>query len=163
MLKELPPPDLVRKLLRYDADTGKLYWRVRSPDLLGDSPPYLKTWNRRFANSEAFVTRHNTGHLRGWLLEHNVAAQRVVWAICYGKWPDGMVKHINGDCTDNRIENLTTTNPMDARRNVGTFATKREAADAWVSADGGAGCQITVNDEGGYDVFVCVNLYISAP
>jgi len=86
-----------------------------------------------------------------------------VWAICYGKWPDGMVKHINGDCTDNRIENLTTTNPMDARRNVGSYATKREAADAWVSADGVSGCQITVNDEGGYDVFMCVNLYVSAP
>ena len=163
MTKELPPPELVRKLLRYDADTGKLYWRARSPDVLGEAPTYLRTWNRRFAESEAFTTRHNTGHLRGWLLEHNIAAQRVVWAICYGKWPEGMVKHINGDNADNRIENLTTTHKRDARRMIGVYATKREAAGAWVSDASDMGCVISINEDGEYDVYACISPHSAAP
>ena len=30
----------------------------------------------------------------------------VAWVCYYGKWPDGVIDHINGNCQDNRIVNL---------------------------------------------------------
>ena len=31
---------------------------------------------------------------------------RAVWAVCKGRWPKGGLDHINGDPSDNHIENL---------------------------------------------------------
>lgn len=33
-------------------------------------------------------------------------AHRVAWLWHYGRWPDGVIDHINGDRSDNRIRNL---------------------------------------------------------
>jgi hypothetical protein len=33
-------------------------------------------------------------------------AHRIIWLLNHGRWPDGDVDHINGDPSDNRIENL---------------------------------------------------------
>lgn len=30
----------------------------------------------------------------------------IVWLLCKGRWPDRFIDHINGDPSDNRIENL---------------------------------------------------------
>ena len=33
-------------------------------------------------------------------------AHRVAWAMTYGRWPEGVIDHINGERDDNRIDNL---------------------------------------------------------
>jgi hypothetical protein len=35
-----------------------------------------------------------------------IAEHRIVWALVYGEWPPTILDHINGDGTDNRVENL---------------------------------------------------------
>ena len=37
---------------------------------------------------------------------HSYRAHRVAWLITYGKWPDGLLDHINGITSDNSIKNL---------------------------------------------------------
>lgn len=37
---------------------------------------------------------------------YDLREHRVIFAIVHGRWPDPEVDHINGDPTDNRIENL---------------------------------------------------------
>ena len=45
-------------------------------------------------------------------------AHRVAWAIHHGKFPEGHVDHINGDRTDNRIENLRDVTRQENQRNL---------------------------------------------
>lgn len=107
--KDLPSPELLRQLLRYEPDTGKLYWRKRSPDQFNDGKQsaehICKKWNSRFAGKEAFATTHPDGYKRGCILYREHLAHRVIWAIAYGEWVDE-VDHINGIRDDNRISEL---------------------------------------------------------
>ena len=42
-------------------------------------------------------------------------AHRLAWFITYGKWPDLQIDHIDGDRTNNRIDNLRD---VDCKTNV---------------------------------------------
>ena len=38
--------------------------------------------------------------------QKGIAVHRLVWLLVRNEWPDGHIDHINGNKTDNRIENL---------------------------------------------------------
>lgn len=90
--RALPTPAELRQLLRYEPETGKLFWRVTLS-------------NRAPAGREAFTCishGYRTGRIRGLMLR----AHRVIWAMVHDRWPPEMIDHINCDRSDNRIENL---------------------------------------------------------
>lgn len=94
-------PDLCRKLLRYDPETGKLYWLERQ-GLTGSAT----VWNARYAGKEAFTCVIPQGYLIGRIFNMVFKAHRVVWAVHHGEWPKGVVDHINGEGADNRLCNI---------------------------------------------------------
>lgn len=143
MTQELPSPELLRKLLRYEPETGKLYWRRRMSHMLNEPASYCMTWNDRFAGKPALATKSKNGYLRGRINDVNVVAHRVIWAMTYDDWPEGVIKHINGDPTDNRICNLMSTDPTDSIIRISVYATLTEALQALVDAN------ITNSDEQG--------------
>lgn len=108
-------PDLLRELLRYEPDTGHLYWKPRSPEKFL-TPKLSKNWNERWAGKLAmrsFVGGHLNGNIFGFMF----GSHRVAWAIHYGQWPEQFIDHINGDPQDNRIVNLRDVSAGDNQRN----------------------------------------------
>jgi hypothetical protein len=107
--RELPSPEYLRQRLRYDAKTGKLYWR--------EWPANPAHWNTRYAGTEALACRHASGYLRGRLDGVQHAAHRVIWAVVHGEWPQDEIDHEDHDRANNRLNNLKAANRLGNNRN----------------------------------------------
>lgn len=115
--RQLPDPQTLRKLLRYDPDTGKLYWLPRSAEMFchtgrGGREANAKRWNRRWAGKEAFTAVHHDGYLVGAIFYVRLAAHQVAWAIAKGEWPAHEIDHASGKRSDNRLLNLRAATPV---------------------------------------------------
>lgn len=125
--KPLPSPEELRQLLRYDPETGKLFWRERSREWFNSDARHAG-WNKRRAGREAMTYTDTLGYKSGGVDRHQVRAHRVIWALHYGEWPDGVIDHINSVKTDNRLCNLrcasVAQNTMNRRPTIGTSAYK---------------------------------------
>lgn len=107
--RQLPSPDVLRKLLAYDPETGAFTWMPRS-----GAP---RQWNTRYAGTAAFKQLRQDGYLSGCIGDQTILAHRVAWAIYHGEWPE-QIDHINGDKADNRIANLRSVPNDENRRNM---------------------------------------------
>ena len=122
----LPTPEQLRQRLKYDPDTGKLFWKNNG--------------------KEAFTYTSKRGYKVSTFRQDDfcktLSAHRVVWAIYYDKWPTDQIDHINRDKTDNRIVNLrdvdnaTNTNNHPIRKTnksgvVGVY--KHSQTGKWVA------------------------------
>ena len=81
----------VSQFLHYEKETGVIRWikprgRVIPGDIAG----------KALAN----------GYLSIKIFKKDFLAHRLAWAIHYQEWPEGLLDHINGNRTDNRISNL---------------------------------------------------------
>jgi len=120
--KALPCPTILRQLLRYEPDTGKLFWRERGPEWFTNktrSAAWLcASWNARFAGKEAFCTEKGRGYLHGGILGRLYSAHRIILAMSNSEWPDDEVDHINGNKSDNRLINLRAISRAENLRNM---------------------------------------------
>lgn len=113
--RPLPSPAELRQLLRYEPETGKLFWLAREINP-NDRGPTI--FNKRYAGKEAFTCRMGQKHLQGRVYNHGLLAHRVIWALIYGEWPHWQIDHINGNPTDNRLANLRDVRAVENQRNM---------------------------------------------
>lgn len=92
MKKETLSAEEARELLDYNPLTGGFRWKVNKGA-------------RAMAGS---ITANAGIHGRPCIVINgiNYKAHRIAWLLYYGEWPAGLVTHVNGVTTDNRIVNL---------------------------------------------------------
>lgn len=120
---KLIEPSVVKDLVRLEPETGRLFWLPRDISYFAGSTDIYqerlcKIWNQRFSGKEGFTTPDSKGYMCGKLLHCSAKAHFVVFAIAYGKWPDGIIDHINGIPFDNRPENLRDVGALENSRNA---------------------------------------------
>lgn len=110
----LPPPSFIREIMSYDAKSGFLYWKHRK-----DMP---KTWNTRFANKKVKTNGSNQTGIKYNGQRFHMLYHRLLWCHYYGKWPESnlVIDHINGDNSDNTIDNLRLVTHTENNRNRST-------------------------------------------
>ena len=95
-----PIPEIFKAIANYDKATGVI--TNRQGKVIGGKPAGGKY-------GQVNITKH------GRYLSH-----RVAWFLYYGEQPPNIIDHINGDPTDNRIENLRAATVAENLRNQAT-------------------------------------------
>lgn len=122
-------PGSLGSILRYDPDTGKLFWLPRTPDMFQDgrhtAAHSCAKWNARYAGQEALTNIHTEGYRRGRIYGRPYSAHRAAFALMTGRWPESEIDHINGVRADNRWANLreATSSQNKCNRHGGEGAT----------------------------------------
>jgi hypothetical protein len=98
-------PAILRQILRYDPDTGKLFWRHRSSGFFL-AHGTCASWNSKFAGREAFTYTTRHGYKQGAVFNRLYLAHRVIWAIQTGEWPTGEIDHADCNGCNNSWANL---------------------------------------------------------
>ena len=110
-----PDAALLRKILRYEPATGRLYWRPRTAEM--GPKAVVNPWNAHYAGKEALTHINKDGYFSGKILGRTYLAHRVIWAMEAGEWPPHAIDHINNNRSDNRKENLRTATVEENARN----------------------------------------------
>lgn len=90
-----PINDLTKKdiseLLSYDPESGVLTWKVNKG-------------TKSSGTTAGFVEQ--AGYVVLGINRRTYKAHRIAWLLYHGVWPDEQLDHIDGNRTNNRIENL---------------------------------------------------------
>lgn len=119
---------LLRRLLRYEPETGRLFWLPRTPELFPSgraTATFCANWNAKYANTPALDCDDGRGYRQGNLFGRHYRAHRVVFALEHGHWPLGVTDHENGDRSNNRAHNLRDVPQLLNGRNTRLSARNR--------------------------------------
>lgn len=137
-------PALLNHLLRYEPDTGRLFWRPRDRSMF-KSDRSAAMFRGRFEGREALTATCAFGYKNGVVDGVSVKAHRAIWALWFGLWPGEDIDHIDGDRTNNRISNLReATRGLNCQnRKAQASSTSKYLGVSWKTKQGKWLAQIT--------------------
>ncbi len=100
--------DIVREFLDYDPMSGALTWKRREQKWFSTSRACAR-WNSIYAGVLAgSVHSSASGYTKIaiYIFNRPYLAHRLAWMHVYGEMPSGPIDHIDGNATNNRIENM---------------------------------------------------------
>jgi len=117
---ELPPQKYLKEC--FDYEDGNLIWKERPRSHFASNNGY-GTFNTRFAGTVAgHIATHKNGKTYSRINLGNslYRTHRLIWAWFYGSesLSDLEVDHIDGDGTNNKIENLRAVTSLENKRNA---------------------------------------------
>lgn len=117
----------LKVLFSYNAETGEIThnFREKSNSFRFWDRSRLDRWNAKYAGKPALSGVVGIGYLGGSVLGMNFRAHRVAWALHHGQWPQHQIDHINGNRSDNRIDNLSDKTNLMNSRNQGVKANNK--------------------------------------
>lgn len=96
------------------------YWLTRPREHFKSTGSWL-AWNSRWSGRPAFTSYNGKGYKTTTLtlygVKHRISMHRVVFALAYGRWPDGVIDHIDGDPQNNSLSNLRDVTQSENSRN----------------------------------------------
>jgi hypothetical protein len=94
----------VKKILDYHPNTGELVWRERIARCV------------QIGDIAGCVDDH--GYITVGIRKRIYKAHRLAWLITHGIWPNGLIDHIDGNKSNNRLNNLRLVNETGNSENV---------------------------------------------
>jgi hypothetical protein len=76
----------------YNHTTGQLFW--------------VKSTGRKNPKGKLIIALNDSGYVCFRLFGDYIRGHRAAWLLYYGSWPSGIIDHIDGDKTNNKINNL---------------------------------------------------------
>jgi hypothetical protein len=135
-------PERLRELFDFCPIEGKIWWRNRP-----EGPP---EWNANYAGKLAGTVKN--GYLQISISIEGrsrfFSGQRVMWALFYGKWPDGEVDHEDHQTLNNSILNLReSTHSQNASHKLELRGKVKYKGVYYLARLGKYAAQIKVNKE----------------
>lgn len=106
----MPSVEYLNLRLRYDS--GLLFWKP-VPEIDGTT----RSFNRKHAN-KVIDSIDGKGYLRVSLNNKRFIIHRIIWKMLTGTEPPEMIDHIDGDRTNNHINNLRLATRNQDRKSV---------------------------------------------
>lgn len=97
--------DFIRENIRYDKETGDLFW---AKQIKGPGRP--RDLSKPLGRKQEVKGRLRCGSPKQRVvvsvLYKNILAHRLAWFLWWGEWPPKALDHIDGNPLNNRIDNL---------------------------------------------------------
>lgn len=93
----------LKEAFDYNSTTGEFIWKIKT--------------GSRSVVGEVAGSKRADGYVLIKLDKYRYLAHRLIWLYFYGEFPEMFIDHINGDPSDNRIENLRIASMSENMRN----------------------------------------------
>lgn len=122
-IKKPVPLVMLHGTVDYNHETGNMVWKARKESMFRASGKWTadqlcNSWNKKYAGKTALSNKQKSGHMSGEIFGMSILAHRAAFAMYHGIEVFDEIDHINGDPSDNRIDNLREVRAADNRKNT---------------------------------------------
>lgn len=128
---DMPEQKYLEECIDYNLEDGLAYWRIRPLHHFG-SVGKQNNFNSRYSGN-LINSKDDKNYIIVGIDKKYYKLHRIIWKLVYGEEPKYFIDHINGDASDNRIENLRDLDNTFNQRNHNKLSTNNTSGYIGVS------------------------------